>query len=269
MYGTESQSHRKLRVEGTSGDHLVPPHAKACSLTVGWTGNHLGRSWITLEKKTPQSLWATCSSALSPLKQVPVCAHSPLSCCWALYERTCKRPQVSQPFVIRKMHLIIFATLLRSLARRSLLFLNWEPRTGDSTPDVASPGQTREPDGHVLYNAPQNSIGLLGHRAHCWLITNLLFTRVPRFFSEEHLFSRASPNLYWFMWLFLPRCRTLHLSLLNLIRFLHPALQSVQVLLNGSTAFWCATSFSQLHIMSNLADSAVHPFILVIDEDVK
>ena len=31
----------------------------------------------------------------------------------------------------------------------------------------------------------------------------------------------------------------LHLHLLNLIRFLSPFLQPVQVLLNGSTAFWC------------------------------
>ena len=68
---------------------------------------------------------------------------------------------------------------------------------------------------------------------NCWSITaQPLATRTSRSFSAEFISSNSSPNLYWCMWLFLPRCRILHLPLLSLIRFLstqlsaHPGLMS-------------------------------------------
>ena len=45
-----------------------------------------------------------------------------------------------------------------------------------------------------------------------------------------------------------------------------PALQSVQVLLNGSTAFWCVSHSSQLCIISRFAEGAFYPFIQVTNE---
>jgi len=48
-----------------------------------------------------------------------------------------------------------------------------------------------------------------------------------------------------------------------------PTVQSVQVLLNGSTAFWCVSHFSQLCISSKLAEGGLYPFIQVIVEYVE
>jgi len=47
-----------------------------------------------------------------------------------------------------------------------------------------------------------------------------------------------------------------------------PTLQPVQVLLNGSTAFWCAIHSSQLCIISKLAETGLYPYIHVISEDI-
>ena len=67
---------------------------------------------------------------------------------------------------------------------------------------------------------PWIPLAFLAARAHCWLMVNLSSTRTPRSLSAELLSGRSTPSLYWCMGLFLPRCRTLHLPLLNLIRFL-------------------------------------------------
>jgi len=47
------------------------------------------------------------------------------------------------------------------------------------------------------------------------------------------------------------------------------ALQSVQVLLSGSTVFQCVNLSSQLCIISKSAEGGLHPFIQVIDENVE
>lgn len=46
-------------------------------------------------------------------------------------------------------------------------------------------------------------------------------------FSAQFFFSRVTPNLYWCTQLFLPRCGTLHLPLLNSTRFLSNQLSSL------------------------------------------
>ncbi|XP_048788485.1 uncharacterized protein LOC125687398 [Lagopus muta] len=48
-----------------------------------------------------------------------------------------------------------------------------------------------------------------------------------------------------------------------------PALQPIQVLLNGSTAFRCVSQSSQLRIIGKLAEGGHYPLIKVIDEDVE
>ena len=65
---------------------------------------------------------------------------------------------------------------------------------------------------------PRIPLAFLADRAHCWLMVNLSSTRTPRPLSAELFSSRSTPSLYWCMGLFLPRCRTLLLPLLNLIR---------------------------------------------------
>ena len=70
-------------------------------------------------------------------------------------------------------------------------------------------------------------LAFLATRAHCWLVVNLSSASSPRSLSAELLSSRAAPSLYWCMGLFLPRCSTLHLPLLNLNRFLSSQLSSL------------------------------------------
>ena len=74
---------------------------------------------------------------------------------------------------------------------------------------------------------PRMPLAFLAARAHCWLMVNLSSTSTPRSLSTELLSSRSTPSLYWCMGLFLPRCRTLHLPLLNFIRFLSAQLSSL------------------------------------------
>ena len=45
-----------------------------------------------------------------------------------------------------------------------------------------------------------------------------------------------------------------------------PALQPIQVLLNGSTALWCVSHTSQLFIISRLAEGTLYLFTEVTDE---
>lgn len=45
-------------------------------------------------------------------------------------------------------------------------------------------------------------------------------TRIPKSFSGRTIFLPASPQLYWCLRLFLPRCRTSHFPLINFMRFL-------------------------------------------------
>ena len=64
---------------------------------------------------------------------------------------------------------------------------------------------------------PRIPLAFLAARAHCWLMINLLSSRTSRSLSAELLSNRSAPSLYWCMGLLLPRCRTLHLPLLNFI----------------------------------------------------
>lgn len=56
--------------------------------------------------------------------------------------------------------------------------------------------------------------------AHCWLMFSLVSSRGPRSFSSKLLSSRFSLKVYWCLPLFFYKWRTLHLLLLNSMRFL-------------------------------------------------
>jgi len=96
------------------------------------------------------------------------------------------------------------------------LFWTEKPRTGHSTPGVV------EREGHLpwsascaLFNAPQDAIGLLGSQgillAHDQHVVHQ-DSQVPLCRAPPQ---QVNPNLYWFMQLFLPRCKILHLLLLR------------------------------------------------------
>ena len=128
------------------------------------------------------------------------------------------------------------------------------------------------PAGHTPPNASQDAIGLLGSRgtllAHGQPVTHQ-HSQVP--LSTELLSSRSAPSLYWCMGLFLPRCRTLPLPWLNLIRFLSAQLSSL------SRSVWMAaqpagvsttppsfvSSANLLRVHSNSSSKSFHLHIFI------
>ena len=87
---------------------------------------------------------------------------------------------------------------------------------------------------------PRIPLAFLAIRAHCWCMVNLS-TSTPMCLTTEMLFSRWAPSLYWCMGLFLSRYRTLHLSMLNFIRFLSTQLSSLSRShwMAAQTGYWC------------------------------
>jgi len=100
-----------------------------------------------------------------------------------------------------------------------------------------------------------------------WLVYNLVSTRITRAFSA--VFQLVGPSLYWYLRLFLPRCRSQRLPLLNLMEFLCPFLQPIKTLLNGSMTQWCISHFSQCCIIYNLTEDWLGPILQAVNEDVK
>jgi len=62
-------------------------------------------------------------------------------------------------------------------------------------------------------------LAFLSATIHCWLMV-ILLTRTHRAFSVKMLLNSLDPIVYKCMGLFLPRCKTLHFSVLNFMRFL-------------------------------------------------
>jgi len=103
-------------------------------------------------------------------------------------------------------------------------------------------------------------------RTHCWIMSHLLLTRSLSSFSTKLLSSESASSFYWFVGLFLLRCRTSHFSLLNFIsRFLWP----VEDHLKGSTALPCLSHTSWFCANCRLGEDALCPVIQVTSEDVK
>ena len=67
----------------------------------------------------------------------------------------------------------------------------------------------------LLLMQPRRLVAFLATRARCWLVVDLLPTRIPRTFSGKLLSSQLATSVCWCVGLFLPRCRTWHLLLLN------------------------------------------------------
>ena len=80
---------------------------------------------------------------------------------------------------------------------------------------------------HIFILLWRLSLAFLKIRAHSWLTVKLSSTRTSRPLSTELLYSRSALSLYWCIGLFLPKFRTLHLPLLNLMRFFSAQLSSV------------------------------------------
>ena len=124
--------------------------------------------------------------------------------------------------------------------------------------------------GHAAFNAHQDLIGLLGHQgtlpAHHQLVIlqdpPVLLCRAPlqQVISQLVLILVVIP--------FQGQDSTLAFVKPHTISFC-PALQSVQAMLNGSTAFWCVSHSPQLCIISVLTEGGHYPLVKVVDEDIE
>lgn len=113
----------------------------------------------------------------------------------------------------------------------SLLSCTGKLRTGHSTPSIVLPvlrGMITSLYllATILLMQPRIPAPAFAARAHCWSVSNLVFTRTPWLFSAQLPSSQADVR----MGLLLPRCRTL----LNCVRFLSAHCSSL------SQSFWMA-----------------------------
>jgi len=80
--------------------------------------------------------------------------------------------------------------------------------------------------------------------AHCWVMSSFLSTSRPKSFSSGLLSIHSLPSLYLYLGLPQPRCRTLHLALLNLMRLTQAHLSSL------SRSLWMASLPSSMSATS-------------------
>ena len=73
--------------------------------------------------------------------------------------------------------------------------------------------------GNIPADAAQNSISFLCHNSALLADVQAWCPPGPQVFFAKLLSNWAAPTTYWFLGLFLPRCRTLHLPLLNCMTF--------------------------------------------------
>ena len=88
-------------------------------------------------------------------------------------------------------------------------------------------------------------------------------------FSLGLLSMSFSPGLSSYLGLPQPKCNTLHLALLNFIRFSCAHFSSVQVPLGGVFPLYCDSCTIQRAVISKLSEGTLNPIAYVIDKDVE
>jgi len=71
---------------------------------------------------------------------------------------------------------------------------------------------------HSSVDAAQDTVGLWGHRAHWWLTSSFLPSSTSKSFQAGLLSVSSPPSLYTYLGFPWPKCNTLYLVLLKLIR---------------------------------------------------
>jgi len=108
----------------------------------------------------------------------------------------------------------------------------------------------------LFFYAPQDIIGL-GHKDTLLAHDQTVIHQDPQVLLCRTPLQQVIPSLALMHVVILPSCKN---STLAIIKPHHvppcPTLQSVQILLNDSTAFWCVSQSSQLCIISKLADAS-------------
>ena len=145
--------------------------------------------------------------------------------------------------------------LLWTCSSSSLSFLCWGSRAGCRTPGgshqsgVEGQNPLPRPNGHPSCDTAQEVVGLWAASAHCRVMPIFSSTAISKSFSAGLLSIPSSPSLYCYQGLPRPRCKTLYLALLNLMKFMqalfsslsgwHPVPQACQ--LHHPT--WCLIQF--------------------------
>lgn len=121
---------------------------------------------------------------------------------------------------------IIFVAFRWTLSCMSVSLLHWGAQnwTQDSRCDLTSAelerkDQLSQPASNTLLNAAWDAICRLCSKGTLLTQVQLSVHQDP-LFSVKLLSSWVALSIYWYMRLFLPRCRTLYFFLLNFIRFL-------------------------------------------------
>jgi len=122
-----------------------------------------------------------------------------------------------------------------------------------------------QPAGHTAGDAAQGMVGFLGCE-HTFLgHAELIVSQHPKSFSPGLLSFHSPSSLYLCLGLPQLRCRTLHLALLNFMRFAQAHFSRL------SGCLWMASlPFSTLlGVIIKLAEGALKPTAHVADKDVK
>lgn len=92
-------------------------------------------------------------------------------------------------------------------------------------------------------------------RAHCWLMIETM----PRSFSAQPLFSWEDHCMYWCLELLLLKCRALHFSSLNLMRFLSTHFSDCQGPSGWQYILLVHQSFLQILLILSFAEGTLCP----------
>ncbi|PKU42718.1 hypothetical protein llap_6967 [Limosa lapponica baueri] len=126
------------------------------------------------------------------------------------------------------------------------------------------------PAGHTLPDAPQDVIGLLGHKGTLLAHGHPIVHQNSQVFLHRAALQLVSPQPVLVHGVIPLQVQDPTLALVEFHQVpLCPTLQPVQVLLYGGTAFWYASHPSQFCVISKPAAGALHPFIQVIDEYIE
>lgn len=143
---------------------------------------------------------------------------------------------------------IVFVVLWWALSSSSLSLLCWRAQNWTHLQVWPHQGQVEaqlpQRSGHAFPGAPQDTTGPPGHKgpASSWTTCDPPGVPCP---SPQSYSVASAPGLCWHLRVFLPRCRTRHLPLLNLLSFSLPTLQPIRVPGNGSRTFrWISHSLS-------------------------
>lgn len=112
---------------------------------------------------------------------------------------------------------------------------------------------------------PEIPLAFLASRAHSWLMANLLPTRTPKALLHRALLQQVMSQPVLILVVIPSQVQDSILAFVKpYLISCCPSLQPVQVLLNGSTTFWCVGHSLQFCIVSVLAEDRHYQFLFLV-----